>query len=144
MAKVLNGLDAKHVYTIHNSCGIDEAAPIGINYITEVIDGDIESLALTNEDFNIPTCSVSDIISGNLEENLKIAINILKNYKKDARYNTVLMNAALAIRCADKASDIKEGIEMAKNSLETGNAFKKLDQLIEASGGTKEKLMNLL
>jgi len=144
MAKVLNGLNAKHVYTIHNSCGIDEAAPIGINYITEVINGDIESLALTNEDFNIPKCSIPEIISGNLEENLKIAINILKHNKKDARYNTVLMNAALAINCADKASDIKEGIDIAKNSLETGNAFEKLEQLIEVSGGVKDNLTNLL
>jgi len=144
MAKVLNGLDAKHVYTIHNSCGIDEAAPIGINYITEVINGDIESYALTNEDFNIPKCSVSDIISGNLEENLKIAINILKHNKKDAKYDTVLMNAALAINCAEKANDINEGIEIAKNSLETGNAYRKLEQLIEVSGGSKEKLSNLL
>ncbi|MFX1276327.1 MAG: anthranilate phosphoribosyltransferase [Promethearchaeota archaeon] len=144
MAKVLNGLEAKHVYTVHNSCGIDEVAPVGINYITEVINGNIESYALTNEDFGVPNCVVDDILSGNLDDNLKIAIDILKNNKKDAKYNTVLMNASLALNSVNKANNFKEGIEIAKNSIESGNAFKKLLQFIEVSGGNSEKLNNLL
>ncbi|TFF99299.1 MAG: anthranilate phosphoribosyltransferase, partial [Promethearchaeota archaeon] len=79
MAKVLNGLGAKHVFTVHNSYGIDEIAPVGINYITEVNNGKIESYAITNEDFGIPDGSLNDILAGNFEENLKITVNILKN-----------------------------------------------------------------
>jgi anthranilate phosphoribosyltransferase len=144
MAKVLNGLDAKHVYTVHNSCGIDEVAPVGINYITEVNNGTIESYALTNQDFGIPECSVSHILAGNLEENLKIAVGILKGNIKDAKYNTVIMNTALALNSVNKAKDIQEGIEIAKSSIDSGNAFKSLEQFIEVSGGTKEKLNSIL
>lgn len=144
MAKVLNGLDAKHVFTVHNSCGIDEIAPIGINYITEVNNGTIESYALTNEDFGISKCSINDILAGNFKENLKIAINILKNKVIDSKYNTVLMNAALALKSINKASEFKEGIEIAKNSIESGNAFEKLKQFIEVSGGNQDKLMSVL
>ena len=43
MAKVLQDLDAKHVYTVYNSFGIDELAPLGINYITEYYNGHIEN-----------------------------------------------------------------------------------------------------
>ncbi|MFX1311451.1 MAG: anthranilate phosphoribosyltransferase [Promethearchaeota archaeon] len=144
MAKVLNGLEAKHVYTVHNSCGIDEVAPVGINYITEVNNGRVESYALTNQDFGIPQCSINDIIGGNLEDNLKIAINILKGNIKDAKYHTVLMNATLALNSINRAKDIKEGIEIAKNSIESGNAFKNLEKFIEVSGGNIEKLNSLL
>jgi anthranilate phosphoribosyltransferase len=144
MAKVLNGLDAKHVFTVHNSCGIDEVAPIGINYITEVNNGTIESYALTNEDFGISKCSINDILAGNFKENLKIAVNILKNKVIDSKYNTVLMNAALALKSINKASEFKEGIEIAKNSIESGNAFEKLKQFIEVSGGNQDKLMSVL
>jgi anthranilate phosphoribosyltransferase len=144
MAKVLNDLEAKHVYTVHNSCGIDEVAPVGINYITEVNNGTVESYALTNQDFGIQDCSVKDILAGNLEENLKIAVNILKNNKKDAKYNTVLMNAALALKSVNKTNDINEGIEIAKNSIDSGNAYMKLEQFIDISGGNKEKLNSLL
>ncbi len=144
MAKVLKGLDAKHVYTVHNSFGIDELAPIGINYITEVNNGKIESYALTNEDFSIPDCSINDILAGNFEENLKIAVNILKNNVKDSKYNTILMNAALALKSINKATDFQDGIEIAKNSIESGSSFKKLTQFIEVSGGNKDKIMSLL
>ena len=144
MAKVLNDLGAKHVFTVHNSCGIDEVAPVGINYITEVNNGKIESYAITNEDFGIPDGSLKDILAGNLEENLKIAVNILKNKVIDTKYNTVLMNAALALKSVNKASDIKEGIEIAKNTIESGSVFEKLKQFIEVSGGNQDKLMSLL
>lgn len=144
MAKVLNDLGAKHVFTVHNSCGIDEVAPVGINYITEVNNGKIESYAITNEDFGIPNGSLKDILAGNLEENLKIAVNILKNKVIDTKYNTVLMNAALALKSVNKASDIKEGIEIAKNAIESGSVFEKLKQFIEVSGGNQDKLMSLL
>ena len=144
MAKVLKGLDAKHVYTVHNSFGIDELAPIGINYITEVNNGKIESYALTNEDFGIPDCSINDILAGNFEENLKIAVNILKNNVIDSKYNTVLMNTALALKSINKASDFQDGIEIAKNLIESGSAFEKLKQFIDASGGNQDKLKSLL
>ena len=144
MAKVLNGLGAKHVFTVYNSYGIDEVAPVGINYITEVNNGTIESYAITNEDFGIPDCSINDILAGNFEENLKIAVNILKNKVIDSKYNTVLMNAALALKSVNKASDLKEGIEIAKNAIESGSVFEKLKQFIEVSGGNQDKLMSLL
>ncbi len=144
MAKVLNGLGAKHIYTVHNSCGIDEVAPVGINYITEVNNGKIESYAITNEDFNLPDCSIKDILAGNVEDNIKIAINILKNKVKDSKYNTVLMNAALALKSINKASDLEDGILIAKNTIEVGKAFDKLKEFIEASGGNQDKLMSLL
>ena len=144
MAKVLKGLDAKHVYTIHNSNGIDELAPVGINYITEYNNGKLESYAITNEDFNLPECSINDILAGNLDENLKIAINILKNNFEDSKYITVLMNAALALMSVNKVSDFYDGVSLAKNTLESGKAFEILEKFIEVSGGSKEKLMNLI
>jgi len=144
MAKVLNGLDAKHVFTVHNSCGIDEVAPVGINYITEVNNGTIESYAITNEEFGLPGCKVEEILSGNLDDNLRIAINILTNKISDAKVNTVLMNAALALKSINKVSDLKEGVSIAKNSLESGEALEKLKSFVSTSGGNIDKLNSLL
>ena len=143
MAKVLKSLDANHVFSIHNSCGIDEVAPVGINYITECHNGNIETYAMTNEDFNIPKCSINEILAGNLEENLKIAIDILKNRMNGARLNTVLMNAALALKSTDMASDFREGISIAKNTIESGKVYEKLEHFIDVSGGDKTRLEHL-
>ena len=143
MAKVLKGLDAKHVFTVHNSYGIDELAPLGINYITEYKDGNIESYAITNKDFNIPSCSINELLAGNFEDNLKIAINILKNQIFGAKFNTVLMNAALALKSVNIAKDFFEGVSIAKETIESGRAFEKLKSFIEISGGDIQKLMSL-
>ena len=144
MAKVLYDLEAKHVYTVYNSCGIDELAPVGINYITEYYKGKIETCAITNKDFKIPDCSINDILAGNLEENTKIALKILKNQDHSARFTTVLMNVALALKCAGIANDFEEGISIAKNTIESGKAFDKLERFIEFSGGNKDNLKNYL
>ncbi len=143
MAKVLKNLDANHVFTVYNSCGIDEIAPVGINYITECHDGNLETYAVTNEDFNLPKCSINDILAGTFEENLKIAVDILKNRINGAKFNTVLMNAALALKSANITSDFQEGVSIAKNTIESGNAFEKLERFIEVSGGDRTRLDNL-
>jgi len=144
MAKVLKSLDANHVFAVHNSYGIDEVAPIGINYLTEYYNGNLETYAITNEDFNLPECSINDLLAGNYEENLKIAVNILKNRMNGAKYDTVLMNAALAFKSANITDDFQEGVSIAKNALESGKAFEKLEQFVEVSGGNKDKLKSLL
>ena len=143
MAKVLKSLNANHVFAVHNSCGIDEVAPVGINYITEYNNGNLETYAITNKDFNIPDSSINDILAGNSAENLKIAVNILKNRTNGARYNTVLMNASLALKSANITNDLQEGVSIAKNTLESGKAFETLERLIEVSGGTLNKLNSL-
>lgn len=143
MAKVLKSLDANHVFAVHNSCGIDEVAPVGINYITEYNNGNLETYAITNKDFNIPDSSINDILAGNSAENLKIAVDILKNRTNGARYNTVLMNASLALKSANITNDFQEGVSIAKNTLESGKAFETLERLIEVSGGTLNKLNSL-
>lgn len=143
MAKVLKSLDANHVFAVHNSCGIDEVAPVGINYITEYNNGNLETYAITNKDFNLPDGSINDILAGTSAENLKIAIDILKNRTNGARYNTVLMNASLALKSANITNDFQEGVSIAKNTLESGKAYETLERLIEVSGGTLNKLNNL-
>ncbi|TXT62852.1 MAG: Anthranilate phosphoribosyltransferase [Promethearchaeota archaeon] len=140
MAKVLGALGGTHIFTVHNSQGIDELAPVGINYISEYKEKKIESYALTNEDFDIPECQLSDLVSNDQLNNLHIARKILKNQDHGARYNTVLMNAALGLLSVSKASDIEEGISIARNSIESGNAYKKLETLIQISGGDPSKL----
>mgnify|MGYP006277539051 CR=1 FL=1 len=144
MAKVLANLGGRHIFTVHNSSGIDEVAPVDINYITEYKKNNIQTYALTNEDFGVPKCSVNDILASNRRENLKIAVKILKNQIHGPKFNTILMNAALGLRSVGIVDTIKEGVSIAKNSIESGDAFRKLEHLIETSNGDIEKLNNIL
>lgn len=143
MAKVLGNLGGKHIYTVHNSLGIDELAPIGINYITEYYDKKLETYALTNKDFNIPDCSINDILAGSLEDHLKIALNILKNKIHDAKYNTILMNTSLAFKSVNIVKDFIDGIELARETIESNKAYNKLEEFISVTQGNEIKLMNV-
>ena len=144
MASVLGeGLKANHIFTVHNSCGVDELIPAGINYITEYENG-IKNYALTNEDFGVPRCQIEDLLPGSVEENLSIAVKILKNQMRGPKYHTILMNAAVALRSVDFASDIREGVEIAENSIQSREAYKKLEDLIDVSNGNKKKLISVV
>ncbi|MBD3212748.1 MAG: anthranilate phosphoribosyltransferase [Candidatus Lokiarchaeota archaeon] len=141
MAKALGeGLGGKHVFTVHNSSGIDELAPVGINYLSEYHDNSLENYAITNEDFGIPSCVIEDLHVPSREDHFKIAVNILKNRLVGAKHNTILMNSALALKSSGLVNDFVEGIEIASQSIETGRAYEKLEQLIEFSEGNIARL----
>ena len=64
-------------------------------------------------------------------ENDKITIGILNGTITDARRDVVLMNAGCAIYISGKADTIADGIEMARESIDSGKALEKLNELIE-------------
>ncbi|MGV9173589.1 MAG: anthranilate phosphoribosyltransferase [Promethearchaeia archaeon] len=144
MASVLGeGLHAKHIFSVHNSCGVDELIPAGINYITEYDNG-IKNYAMTNEDFGLPKCQIEDLLPGSVKENLKIAVKILKDEMNGPKYDTILMNAALALQSVNMTEDLKEGIEIAENSIKSGKAYRKLEDLIKVSIGNRQKLLSVI
>ena len=75
----------------------------------------------------------SDKLSGgkNIQESSKIFLDILKNNGTREQVDAVLANSGLAIYCAKKLSSIKEGIQIARESLESGNAYNCLKLFIE-------------
>ena len=81
-------------------------------------------------DFNLIN---SENLSGgkNIEESSKIFLDILKNNGTREQVDAVLANSGLAIYCANQLSSIKEGIEIAKESLESGKAYNSLKLFIE-------------
>ena len=74
-----------------------------------------------------------DKLSGgkNIQESSKIFLDILKNNGTREQVDAVLANSGLAIYCAKKLSSIKEGIQIARESLESGNAYNCLKLFIE-------------
>ena len=61
----------------------------------------------------------------------------------DPRREIVQVNGAAAIIVAGKASDFCDGIEVAKEAIESGNAYEKLKELVKFSGGDLTKLEQL-
>lgn len=85
---------------------------------------------LSPSNFNFERINPQELLGGEtLEESGKIMINILKNQGTKAQTDTVIINAAIALRVA-RDIKIEEGIAQAKESLESGKAFQSLELLV--------------
>ena len=89
-------------------------------------------IMLTPKDLNFDNIEPLSLSGGkNIDESLKIFLNVLKNKGKKEQIDSVLANSGLAIYCAKKLSSINDGVDLARESLESGKAYNCLKLFIE-------------
>lgn len=132
LAHVLKNLGSRHVFVVHGADGLDEITTTDKTFVTELKDGEVRSFVINPEDFDVTRANKADLIGGTVEENAKIALDILQG-EKGAKRDVVLLNASAAIVTGGLASDFAEGIRLASESIDSGKAMKKLEALIEVS-----------
>ena len=133
IANVLAGLGVRRAIVAHGLDGLDEISPIGETIIAELKDGKITTYRIAPEDFGLERARVSEIEGGDVEENARIAIEILKG-RRGAKRDAVLMNAAAALVVGGLVEDLKEGFELASLSIDSGKAYRKLVDLVRFRG----------
>ena len=84
---------------------------------------------------------MTEIRGGTPEENAEKLRRILSG-EKGAGRNVVVMNAAAALVAGNQASNLKEGVHIAKEAIDSGKAQAKLDELIKLSQSLKEETLN--
>jgi anthranilate phosphoribosyltransferase len=131
MAKVLGNLGVKHALIVHGMDGLDEISISERTKVSHLQNGKVDNYFIRPEDLKIHKAKKEDILGGTINENTKIAINILTGEEKGAKRSVVLLNAAAAVFVGGKAKDIKEGIKLAAGSIDSGAAKRKLDEMIE-------------
>jgi len=137
MAEVLVQLGDVHALVVSGSspqvAGIDELTTISPNTVAEVRHGDVTEYLLDALDYGLRPATLDDLGGGTPEFNATITRAILAGEDVPARSDVVLLNAGAALYAADVAGDIASGIEMARESIRSGAAMKKLEALIEMS-----------
>jgi anthranilate phosphoribosyltransferase len=130
IAQVLQNLGLKKALVVHGSDGLDEITTTGITHISEFNGlGEIISYQINPEELGIPLAMEQDLKGGEMvEENVGITQGILSGAKGPKR-DIVVLNAAYAFYTADRVKDIKEGIALAEESIDQGQAAKKLEML---------------
>jgi len=113
--------------------GMDEISLLGPTRINELKDGRITSYTITPEELGLTRCKAIDIITGTPEANAIMIRDVFSGKDKGPHRQAVVLNAAAALMIGDKAGDFKEGINLAKEIIDSGKAQKKLNELIEAS-----------
>ncbi|MFC1874521.1 anthranilate phosphoribosyltransferase [Chloroflexota bacterium] len=130
MARVLQILGCEHVLVVHGEDGLDEITLTGETKVCELKGGHIEDYTISPEQFGLARVGSDSLKGGTAEENATYLRNILAG-AVGPRRDVVLMNSAAALVAGDRVKSLQEGIDLARETLDSGRALAKLAQLVE-------------
>jgi anthranilate phosphoribosyltransferase len=132
IAEVLAQLGARRAFVVHGAGGIDELSPTGPNLVCEVVDGGVREREIDPLELGVPRCSPEDLRGGSPADNAA-AIRAVFDGDNGGRRSAILLNAAGAIAAAGHAADLSEGLELAREAVDSGAAAARLEELIAFS-----------
>lgn len=129
IAGALCRLGVKEAMVVCGENGIDEITLTGYTKISRAKKGKVETFYLEPEELKLPRCELKDIQGGNAKINSEITLDILSGRGKDPQRNIVLANAAAAFMVKGVVKDFKAGIKKAAETIDSGAALRKLEEL---------------
>src|SRR2546421_1069056 len=132
LARVLAELGTVRAFVVHGADNLDEISNTGESRVSEVREGAVRTYVVRPEDFGMARASIKDLAGGNREQNAEIIRAVLGG-EPGPRRDIVLMNAAAALVAGARARDLKDGVAVAAQSIDSGAARGKLDALVTLS-----------
>lgn len=134
VADVLKSVGVKRAMVIHSEDGMDEISTHAKTKVSELHNGMVANYEIDPLKYGFKNGTVEDYRGGQPKENAEILLNVLKG-SKSAKRDIVLLNAAAGFYIAGRIDSIEAGIELAKQTIDSGAALKKLNALVEVSNG---------
>jgi anthranilate phosphoribosyltransferase len=134
IADVLAQLEARRAFVVHGAGGIDELSPAGPNLVCEVVEGAVTRREIDPLDLGIPRCDPAELRGGDATANAARIREVFGGGNGGTR-SAILLNAAGAIAAGGGAHDLAEGLELAREALDSGAAAARLDELVAFSQG---------
>ncbi|MEM9582049.1 MAG: anthranilate phosphoribosyltransferase [Pseudomonadota bacterium] len=128
MAQTLLALGAEKAWLVHGGDGTDELAISGPSKVAKLENGAVTLAEIAPEDAGLVPRAFEEIIGGAPEENGK-AFRALLEGAPSAYREAVLLNAAAALLVADHVSSLPDGVEVARESIDSGAAKSKVEAL---------------
>ncbi len=122
------GWALRAAYVVHGSDGLGELTITGPSTVFEIAYGHVNRTTVSPEDFGIAVQSGESLQGGDARRNASMAEAIFAG-ERGAPRDIVLVNSALALIAAGKASGYKEGAALAAESIDSGAASRKLIEL---------------
>lgn len=133
VAQVLMKLGSKRGMVVFGTDRLDEISISAPTAVCEYKDGWMKEYTITPEQFGFTRGTKDDILGGTPAENAAATRAILAGEEKGHKRDSVLLNSGAAIFVGGKAESMAEGVEKAKELIDSGAALKKLDEFIKAS-----------
>ncbi|MDD4528026.1 MAG: anthranilate phosphoribosyltransferase [Candidatus Margulisbacteria bacterium] len=133
-AEVLRNVGVKRAFVVYGNDGTDEISLTTTTRAVSLIDGELKEVIINPAEYGFSLVVASELKGGDPEQNKEIALSILSGEGGPKR-EIVVLNAGVAIALCLPKVDINEGIELAKESIDSGHALQKLNELIEITNG---------
>lgn len=129
MANVLKALGTERAMVFHGLAGLDEMSTLGETRISELKGGTVRTYTLHPSDVGLSVADPEELAagSGSVVDNVHALLSVLDG-EQGARRNIVLLNAAAALTVAGRAADLREGIAVAAESIDSGSAMAALER----------------
>lgn len=128
MAEVLGRLGAERAWVVHGS-GVDEITTAGATAVAEFKDGRVRQFEITPEEVGLQRVSLDALRGGEPQHNAALMRDLLGGGKGPLR-DIVLLNAAAALVVAGRAAELRDGMALAAEAIDSGAATRVLDRLI--------------
>jgi anthranilate phosphoribosyltransferase len=132
LAQVLKNLGSETVWVVHGSDGLDEITLTGPTFVAALEKGSIRSFEVTPEQAGLK-CVAGETLKGGDANTNAIALQSVLDGMPSPYRNVALLNAAAALIVAGRARDLKEGVALGVQSIDSGAAGSRLKQLIAVS-----------
>lgn len=133
IAEVLRELGSKRALVVSSQEGLDEISISSPTRVSELKNGEITTYELQPEDLGLRSYPLEAMIGGDPQTNAEIVRRVLQG-ERGAYRDVVLANAGACVYVAGLANTIREGVTIAANAIDSGQAYAKLQQLIQTTG----------
>jgi anthranilate phosphoribosyltransferase len=128
MAETLGQLGSDRAWLVHGADGTDEISISGETVVAELNDGQIREFTIHPEDAGLAPQPLAAVLGGMPADNARALRGLLAG-EPSAYRDAVLLNAAAALVVAEKATDLRAGVALAAESLDSGAARRRAELL---------------
>jgi anthranilate phosphoribosyltransferase len=133
LANVAAALGTERAWVVHGEDGLDEITLAGKTFVAEASGRAVRTFEIAPADFGLTAGTLDHLRGGDAEANAEIIRDVLSGERRDEARALVVINSAAAIFVGARANDLQEAARLAEESIDSGAAQKKLEQLIKAT-----------
>jgi anthranilate phosphoribosyltransferase len=133
MAEALRELGAEKALVVHGTDGLDEITVTDKTLVAEVSEAEIEEYEVSPEDFGLSRYPADGLLGGDAHLNARILRDVLSGDERGPARDITLINAGAAIFVSGVSGSIKEGVQLAEHSIESGAALDALEDFVKTT-----------